>query len=73
MGQIDVVIVPDKDEVVRRQSDRGLVLFTHRTEASGQVDDAHLRVVEFKHLLVIIIEHDQFFGAGIILLQEDPG
>ena len=70
MGQVDVIIVPDKDQIVRRQRHRGLVLLTHRMETVGQVDDAHFGMVECERLPVVIIEHDQLFLAGIILAQE---
>ena len=63
MRQIDVVVVPDKNEVVRGQVHRRLVLGAHRTQALGQVDDAHLGVVEGERLPVVIVEDDQLFLA----------
>ena len=70
MGQVDIVIMPHKDQIVRTQRHRHIIFLANGWEASGPVDDPHFGMVEFKRLPLIIVEHNKLFGAGVILLQE---
>jgi hypothetical protein len=70
MRQVDVVIVPHRDEVVPAHGDCGVSLLAQAAEALRRVDDSHLRMVEDDGLVLKIIEDQEFLRTRIILIQK---
>ena len=58
VGQIEVVVVPDEEQVVRRQGGRGIHLLPRGPKALGKVDHLHLGMVELQDLIGVVVQHD---------------
>jgi hypothetical protein len=67
MGQVDVVVIPDEEQVMRGQGHRGVGLLPDGPEPAGDVQDAHIGVLKDQVLLVEVVEHDQLSVAWVLL------
>src|SRR5207248_8300090 len=71
VGQVDVVVFPDEEQVVRGQRHRGVVLLAQRPKTAGHIQDAHLGVVEDQALLVAVVKDDQLLLARYSCSRKD--
>lgn len=70
VGERDVVVAPEEQEVVGGEAGGGVELFAEAAEPPGQIDDQDLRVVELERLAGVVVEDDQLLGAAVVLVQE---
>lgn len=55
MGQVNIVIIPDKEQIVRCQGDGCVHLLPNRPETDRYVDHPHFGVIKGEYLLLIVI------------------
>ena len=70
MGQINVVVVPRKDKLVRTERDGRVQLLAEGTKSAREVDNPDLRMVEAKGLIGQVVQDHQLLNTGIVLLEE---